>query len=69
MNKIQLIDAESLYHKPIKHPKMLVEGLFSNGLVTLSGDSKIGKSWLVLWLCLKIAKGESVWNLPTTNEM
>ena len=65
MNKIQLIDAESLYHKPIKHPKMLVEGLFSNGLVTLSGDSKIGKSWLVLWLCLKIAKGESVWNLPT----
>jgi peptidoglycan DL-endopeptidase CwlO len=65
MNKIQLIDGESLYHKPIKHPKMLVEGLFSNGLVTLSGDSKIGKSWLVLWLCLKIAKGESVWNLPT----
>ena len=65
MEKIQLIDADTLYHKPIKHPKMLVEGLFSNGLVTLSGDSKIGKSWLVLWLSLKISRGECVWNLPT----
>ena len=65
MGKIQLIDADTLYHKPIKHPKMLVEGLFSNGLVTLSGDSKIGKSWLVLWLSLKISRGECVWNLPT----
>ena len=38
MEKIQLIDADTLYHKPIKHPKMLVEGLFSNGLVNRTAE-------------------------------
>ena len=44
---------------------MLIEGILSNGLAILSGDSKIGKSWMVLWLCLKISRGEPVWGLPT----
>ena len=65
MNKIELIDAETLYFKPIDHPKMLIEGILSNGLAILSGDSKIGKSWMVLWFCLKLAKGEPIWGLPT----
>ena len=70
MNKIELIDAETLYFKPIDHPKILIEGILSNGLAILSGDSKIGKSWMVLWFCLKLAKGEPIWGLPTakTNE-
>ena len=65
MNKIQLIDAESLYYKPLEHPKMLIDGVLSNGLAILAGDSKIGKSWMVLWLCLQISGGEPVWGLPT----
>ena len=65
MNKIELIDAETLYFKPIDHPKMLIEGILSNGLAILSGDSKIGKSWMVLWFCLKLAKEEPIWGLPT----
>jgi hypothetical protein len=32
----------------------------------LGGASKIGKSWLVLDLCVRVAKGEPFWNLPTT---
>jgi hypothetical protein len=31
----------------------------------MAGDSKIGKSWMVLWLCLQISKGEPVWGIPT----
>ena len=45
---------------------MLIDSILSNGLAILSGDSKIGKSWMVFWLCLKISLGEPVWGLPTT---
>lgn len=63
--KIQLIDAETLYYKPLEHPKMLIDGVLSDGLAIMAGDSKIGKSWMVLWMCLQISKGEPVWGLPT----
>ena len=65
MGKIQLIDAETLYYKPLEHPKMLINGVLSDGLAIMAGDSKIGKSWMVLWMCLQISKGEPVWGLPT----
>ena len=65
MGKIQLIDAETLYYKPLEHPKMLIDGVLSDGLAIMAGDSKIGKSWMVLWMCLQISKGEPVWGLPT----
>ena len=57
MNKLQLIDADTLYYKPLAHPKMLIDGVLSDGLAILAGDSKIGKSWMVLWLCLQISRG------------
>lgn len=31
----------------------------------LAGAPKIGKSWLALWLCLCVAKGEPLWSFPT----
>lgn len=65
MGKIQLIDAEALYYKPLEHPKLLIDGVLSDGLAIMAGDSKIGKSWMVLWMCLQISKGEPVWGLPT----
>ena len=65
MNKLQLIDADTLYYKPLAHPQMLIDGVLSDGLAILAGDSKIGKSWMVLWLCLQISRGEAVWGLPT----
>ena len=65
MNKLQLIDADTLYYKPLAHPKMLIDGVLSDGLAILAGDSKICTSWMVLWLCLQISRGEMVWGLPT----
>lgn len=65
MGKIQLIDAKALYYKPLEHPKMLIDGVLSDGLAIMAGDSKIGKSWMVLWMCLQISKGEPVWGLST----
>lgn len=65
MEKIKLIDAETLFYKSLDQPRMLIEGILPEGLAIMSGDSKIGKSWMVLWLCLKISRGEPVWGLPT----
>lgn len=64
-DKIKTIDAENLISTPIPKKSFLVEGLIPRGLTLLSGASKIGKSWLVFWLALKIAKGEDVWGLKT----
>ena len=44
MEKLHLINAETLYYTPLDHPKMLIDGILSNGLAILSGDSKIGKA-------------------------
>ncbi len=38
--------------------------MLPQGVSILGGAPKIGKSWMVHW-CVRIAKGESVWNLPT----
>ena len=65
VEELKLISAEELYYKQLTQPKLLIDGLLPNGLAVLSGDSKIGKSWLVLWLCLQISRGEPVWGRPT----
>lgn len=44
----------------------VVENLITPGLSIFAGLGKIGKSWLIYWLIVKVAKGESVWNFNTT---
>lgn len=65
MERIELIQADDLYYKPLKKPSMIIDGILSTGLAILSGDPKIGKSWMVLQLCLAISKGEPIWGFPT----
>lgn len=66
MEKLHLISADTLFYKLLDHPRMLIDGILSDGLAILSDDSKIGKSWMVLWFCLKISRGEPIWGLPTS---
>ena len=35
------------------------------GLHLLVGVPKIGKSWLSLWLCLRVVQGETLWSFTT----
>ena len=42
-----------------------VEGLLSQGLNILAGSPKIGKSWMVLHLCIQVAKGQPFWGMKT----
>lgn len=63
--ELSIVDAESIFYEPIRKPRYLVEGLIPNGLTLLCGSQKVGKSWLVLKLCLCVSKGEDFFGLPT----
>lgn len=66
MKPLQTINAEVLMSVPMPVTKFIVDGLLPEGLHILAGSPKVGKSWLALWLCLQVSKGEPVWELPTT---
>lgn len=64
-NKLKTIDGETLMNKPLTPIRFLVQSLIPQGLHILAGAPKTGKSWLALWLCLQVAKGEDVWSFRT----
>jgi hypothetical protein len=63
--KLETMDAETLMTTPMEPLKFIVSSLIPQGLHILAGSPKIGKSWLALWICLQVAKGEAVWGFET----
>lgn len=63
--KLAVIDGETLMDLRLPPARFCVATLLPQGVTVLGGAPKIGKSWLVLDLCVRVAKGECVWNLPT----
>ena len=63
--KLQLVDADTLLSTPMEKTLFIVEGLIPQGVSVLSGSGKIGKSWLMLWLGLQVARGKPLWDLNT----
>ena len=63
--KLQVIDGETLMDLRLEPTRFCVDTLLPQGVCFLGGASKIGKSWMVLDWCVRIAKGEPVWGLPT----
>ena len=59
------LDGETLISTVLPPIRFVVDKLLPQGLHILAGAPKVGKSWLALWLCLCVAKGEPVWNFPT----
>ena len=43
--------------------EFVVRGLLPQGLSILGGAPKIGKSWLMLDLAMRVAKGEPRWGM------
>jgi len=64
--KLAVIDGETLMDLKLPPTKFCVDTLLPQGMCILGGASKIGKSWWVLDLCVRIAKGEPMWDLKTT---
>ena len=65
VKKLETIDADTLLGIPYEPPAFVVEGLLPQGLHLLAGAPKIGKSWLALWLCLRVAQGQPLWDFAT----
>ena len=65
LNKLSVIDGETLLDMDLNAPRFCVQNFLPQGLIILGGAPKVGKSWLVLDLCVRIAKGEALWNMET----
>lgn len=65
VKKLKTIDADTLLSTPMNKTLFVVDGLIPQGLSVLSGSSKIGKSWLMLWLGIQVASGQPVWEFET----
>ena len=68
MNETELetIDGETLMDLRLPKTRFCIEGILPQGVAMISGAPKIGKSWMMLDWAIRIAKGEEVWNLKTT---
>ena len=56
------IDGQTLLNTQLETPRFVVSSLIPMGLHILGGAPKAGRSWLMLWLCLCVSKGENLWN-------
>ena len=65
MQKLQTVDADTLLYEPLEKPRFVVDGLILTGLILFCGAQKIGKSWLMLRLCLCVSQGLPLWDMPT----
>lgn len=63
-NKFISIDGETLMSTPLQPIQFAISTLLPQGLSILAGAPKVGKSWLALQICLAVAKGENLWDLP-----
>lgn len=64
--KFKSIDGESLLDMSFPRQKEVIKGLLPTGLGIIAGRPKVGKSWLILNWCIRISKGQDVWNFKTT---
>ena len=56
--KLEFISSVTIMNTPMKKQRFIVDEMIYPGLHILSGDPKIGKSWMMMDMCLSIAKGE-----------
>ena len=64
--KFHSVDGETLMNTLLPPIRFAVSTLLPQGLSILAGAPKVGKSWLALQICLVVAKGENLWNIPAT---
>ena len=65
MQQLQTVDADTLLYEPLEKPFFVVDSLIPTGLSLFCGSQKIGKSWLMLKLCLCVSQGLPLWDMPT----
>ena len=56
--QLKFISSVEIMNTTMKKQRSIVDGMIYPGLHILSGDPKIGKSWMMMDMCLSVAKGE-----------
>ena len=62
---LESVNSDELCDRQLNRVEYLIDGLLKPGLAVLAGSPKVGKSWLVLQMCMCVAKGEKLWGLAT----
>lgn len=65
MQELETVDAETLINNPLNEVEYVIEDILPMGLHLFCGASKIGKSWLMLKICLQVSTGQTIWELKT----
>ena len=60
---IDINTIRSMEHKPLQYA---VNSILPHGLFILAGSPKVGKSWLVLDICIAVAIGGDIWGYKAT---
>lgn len=63
--RLDVYSSDELCSLRFRRKEFLVNTLLTPGLTVLAGSPKVGKSWLVLSLCLSVAKGEPFLGMNT----
>ena len=64
--ELMAVDGETLWDLEFPVRRFCIRSLLPQGLCVLGGAPKVGKSWLVLDWCIRIAKGEPIWDMETS---
>ena len=62
---LMIMDADTLLSTPMQRASFIIDGFLPQGVSILSGAPKIGKSWLMLLLSLKVSQGLPLWGMKT----
>ena len=65
LNKLKTVSGAELLQMDLPPMKFVAKDFLPQGLHLVAGLPKAGKSWLLLLLCLRVAKGEPFWNYQT----
>lgn len=65
MEDLKIINADNLLYTSLSESEFIIEEILPVGLHIFCGAPKVGKSWLMLDLCIKVSKGEELWDLKT----
>ncbi|MCH5352588.1 MAG: AAA family ATPase [Acutalibacter sp.] len=65
LNKLKTVSGAELLDMDLPPMRFVVKDLIPQGLHLVAGLPKVGKSWMLLLLCLKVAKGEPFWEYET----
>ena len=60
-SKLSYLTGEQIMDMEFPPPRYVIEGLLPTGVTFLGGDSKSGKSWLSLDICVHTGSGKDFW--------